>query len=366
MAFRAGIIGLPNVGKSSLFNALSAAGAVAANYPFATVDPNVARIPVPDARLDVLARIGGSAEVVPTTLDLHDIAGLVRGASKGEGLGNQFLGHIRSVDAVIHVVRAFEDPDVVHVEGGVDPVRDLDLIETELLLADLEVVERRREKAERQAKSARDEDKAELARVERLAELLDAGESLRRHEWDEEERRLIEELGLLTAMPMLVVANVGEDEIAEGDDAVPPALRAKAEAAGVEVIPLSAQVEAEVAVLDDPGEQQEFLEALGLHERGLDRLIRAGYGLLGLRTFFTVGPKEARAWTISAGTKAAQAAGVIHSDFERGFIRAETVSYEEYVELGGWNTAKEAGRIRAEGKEYEVQEGDVILFRFNV
>lgn len=364
MAFRTGIIGLPNVGKSSLFNALSAAGALAANYPFATVEPNTARVPVPDPRLDVLASIGGSAEIVPTSLEIVDIAGLVRGASKGEGLGNQFLGHIRTVDAVLMVLRCFEDADVVHVEGGVDPGRDFELIEIELALADLEVVARRRERLARQAKGGDAKLKEELAAVEGLAVRLEAG-SLRGVPLNDDERAVAMRLGLLTAKPMLLIANVDEAALADGDEAVPAAVRELAAAHGLDVIPVSAKVEAEIAGLPE-GERAEFLEALGLSERGLDRLIRSGYKLLDLITYFTVGPKEARAWTIPAGTRAPQAAGVIHSDFERGFIRAETCAYADFVALGGWNPAKEAGKVRAEGRDYVVQEGDILLFRFHV
>lgn len=365
MPFRAGIVGLPNVGKSSLFNALSAANALAANYPFATVDPNVARVPVPDPRLQVLMEVGGSAEAIPTTVDLVDIAGLVRGASKGEGLGNQFLGHIRAVDAVIHVVRCFADSDVVHVEGGIDPVRDFELIATELSLADLEVVERRRERTARSAKSGDAKMKAELVLLEELAAPLGEGVSLRGHGLSKEAAELASELGLLTSKPMLVVANVAEDTVGAGLAAVPEPLRDLVASLGLQLLPISAKVESEVAALN-PAERAEFLDALGLEERGLDKLVRAGYGLLQLRTYFTVGPKEARAWTIKAGTKAPQAAGVIHSDFERGFIRAETVSYDDFVACKGWSGAKDAGKVRAEGKDYVVQEGDILLFRFNV
>ncbi len=365
MPFRSGIVGLPNVGKSSLFNALSAADVLAANYPFATVDPNVARVPVPDPRLQTLCEVGGSAEIVPTTVDLVDIAGLVRGASKGEGLGNQFLGHIRAVDAVLHVVRCFDDGDVVHVEGGIDPVRDFELITTELVLADLEVVERRRERTAKSAKSGDARLKAELVALDELMAPLADGVGLRGRDVSKEANELAVELGLLTAKPMLVVANVSEDAVGAGLDAVPQALRDLVAAQGLTILPISAKVESEVASLD-PAERAEFLDALGLKERGLDKLIRAGYELLQLRTYFTVGPKEARAWTIEAGMKAPQAAGVIHSDFERGFIRAETVSYDDFVSCKGWSGAKEVGKVRSEGKDYVVQEGDVLLFRFNV
>ncbi len=364
MAFRAGIVGLPNVGKSSLFNALTAQDALAANYPFATVDPNIARVPVPDPRLDRLAKIGNSAEIVPTTLDLVDIAGLVRGASQGEGLGNQFLGHIRSVDAIVQVLRCFDDGDVVHVEGGIDPVRDFDLIETELQLADLEVVERRLDKTGRQAKSGDKALVAEAARLERLQTTLSAGSSLRQAGMDEDTAALAKELGLITALPLMLAANVGEDQLAEPDP-VPAGLTALAADLGVQVMAISAKVEGELAGLDED-ERADFLEALGLADTGLDRMIRAGYKLLQLNTYFTVGEKEARAWTISAGTLAPAAAGVIHSDFERGFIRAETVSYDDFVELGGWSGARDAGKVRSEGKDYVVNEGDVVLFRFNV
>lgn len=365
MALKTGIVGLPNVGKSSLFNALSAQKALAANYPFATVEPNVARVPVPDPRLDVLAKIGKSVNIVPTTLDLVDIAGLVRGASKGEGLGNQFLGHIRSVDAVLHVLRCFNDGDVVHVEGSVDAVRDFELIELELQLADLEVVDNRLDRTRKQAKSGDKKLAAQAELVEKIAAHLRAGQSLRTMPADAALREAFRELGLLTAKPLMLIANIDEGSITEGDAAIPAVVRELAQKHNVQVIPVSAKVEAEIAHLDD-AERQDFLDALGLKERGLNRVIRTGYGLLDLYTYFTVGEKETRAWTITKGMTAPQAAGVIHSDFERGFIRAEVVAYDDFVACNGWVGARDSGKQRSEGKEYVVQEGDVCLFRFNV
>lgn len=365
MALKTGIVGLPNVGKSSLFNALSAQKALAANYPFATIEPNVARVFVPDPRLGVLADIGKSANIVPTTLDLVDIAGLVRGASKGEGLGNQFLGHIRGVDAILHVLRCFNDDDVLHIEGSVDAVRDFELIELELQLADLDVVDGRLERMRKQAKSGDKKWATQAEAVEKIAAHLRAGQSLRTMPADVVLRNVFRELGLLTAKPLMLIANIDEAAIADGDAAIPPAIKKLAEQHNVQVIPVSAKVEAEIAHLED-GERQDFLEALGLQERGLNRVIRAGYELLDLNTYFTVGEKETRAWTITKGMTAPQAAGVIHSDFERGFIRAEVVAYDDFVACNGWAGARDSGKQRSEGKDYLVKEGDVCLFRFNV
>ena len=363
MGFKCGIVGLPNVGKSTLFNALTeSAAAQAANYPFCTIEPNVGEVPVPDPRLDRLATIAKSAQIVPTRLTFVDIAGLVRGASQGEGLGNQFLAHIREVDAIAYVLRCFEDNDVVHVEGRVDPIADAETIETELMLADLDSLERRLPILEKKIRGQDKEAKKTLALLERALVLLREGKPARLAAIEEDERAEFRTLGLLTAKPVLYVCNVDEASAATGNvhSARVEAL-AKAEGAGCLII--SAKIEAELAELS-PDERQAYLADLGLQEPGLNRLINEGYRLLGLITYFTAGPKEARAWTVPEGTRAPQAAGVIHTDFEKGFIRAETIAYDDYVALSGETGARDAGKLRLEGKDYVVKDGDVLHFRF--
>jgi ribosome-binding ATPase len=363
MGFKCGIVGLPNVGKSTLFNALTqTAAAAAANYPFCTIEPNVGEVPIPDPRLDALARIAKSAEVIPTRLTFVDIAGLVRGASKGEGLGNQFLAHIREVDAVAYVLRCFEDDDIIHVEGRVDPIADAETIETELMLADLESLERRVPILERKVRGQDAEAKKTLELVERALALLREGRPARLAETSDEERTAFRSLGLLTAKPVLYVCNVDEAAAATGN-AHSRRVEERASGEGAGCVVISAKIEAELAELD-AAERQTYLAALGLPEPGLNRLIREGYKLLGLITYFTAGPKEARAWTVTDGTRAPQAAGVIHTDFEKGFIRAETIPYDDYVALGGEAGARDAGKLRLEGKDYIVRDGDVLHFRF--
>lgn len=366
MGFNCGIVGLPNVGKSTLFNALTAtAAAEAANYPFCTIEPNTGRVGVPDDRLDALASIAQSAKIIPTQLEFVDIAGLVRGASKGEGLGNQFLGHIRSTDAIIHVLRCFEDDDITHVDGTVDPLRDMTTIETELLLADMESLERRIPALEKKAKSGDAETKALLSIMQKALKHLQDGHPAKTLDISKEELSYFQQLQLITAKPILYVCNVSEDEAATGN-AFTQQVYDHASKNHSQAVTISAAIEAEVATLESAEEQQDFLESLGLKETGLKQIIREGYKLLDLLTFFTIGPKEARAWTTHKGAKAPQAAGEIHTDFERGFICAETISYTDYIDNKGESGAKAAGKARLEGKDYLVQDGDVFHFRFNV
>ena len=363
MGIKCGIVGLPNVGKSTLFNALTKAGIAAANFPFCTIDPNVGVVPVPDPRLSALASIAKPLKIIPTTIEFVDIAGLVAGASKGEGLGNKFLAHIREVDAIAHVVRCFEHPDIVHVTGKIDPISDIETIDTELALADLESVDKALNRAERAAKA---NDKEAIARkpvLQKLAAGLNEGKVARSLGLDDEEKALVRDLFLLTLKPLMYIANVREDGFENNPHL--DAVRKRAQAEGAVVVPVCAAIEEELAQLDE-ADRGEFLESMGLSEPGLDRVIRAAYTLLGLQTYFTAGEKEVRAWTVKRGATAPQAAGVIHTDFEKGFIRAETVSFDDYTKYKGESGARDAGRLRLEGKEYRVQEGDVLHFRFNV
>ena len=363
MGIKCGIVGLPNVGKSTLFNALTKAGIAAANFPFCTIDPNIGVVPVPDPRLAALAGIAKPLKIIPTSIEFVDIAGLVAGASKGEGLGNKFLAHIREVDAIAHVVRCFEHPDIVHVAGRIDPIADIETIDTELALAELESVEKALNRAERAAKANDKEAMARKPVLQKLATGLDQGKSARSLGLDDDEKALVRDLFLLTLKPLMYIANVREDGFT--DNPLLDQVRVHAEAEGAEVVPVCAAIEEEMAQLED-ADRDEFLKDLGLDEPGLNRVIRAGYKLLGLQTYFTAGEKEVRAWQVKKGSTAPQAAGVIHTDFERGFIRAETIAYDDYIKYKGESGARDAGRLRLEGKEYVVQEADVLHFRFNV
>lgn len=363
MGFKCGIVGLPNVGKSTLFNALTQAGIEVANYPFCTIEPNVGVVPVPDSRLDKLAGIAGSEKIIPTTMEFVDIAGLVEGASKGEGLGNQFLSHIRETDAIAHVVRCFEDDDVIHVSGKTNPIADIEIINTELALADLATTERTLEKATKASRAGDKEEKAKKILFEKIRDHLDQGKPVHSMERDEQEQVLLRGTNLITAKPVMYIANVGEDGFKENEHLT--AVQKLADEEGAVTVAVCASIESEIALLEDD-EKKDFLEDMGLQEPGLNRVIFTGYKLLALQTFFTVGPKEARAWTLRKGSTAPQGAGRIHTDFEKGFIRAEVVSYDDYIAGNGEAGAKKAGKWRLEGKEYVMSEGDVVHFRFNV
>ncbi|MEM6811739.1 MAG: redox-regulated ATPase YchF [Pseudomonadota bacterium] len=367
MGFNCGIVGLPNVGKSTLFNALTAtAAAQAENFPFCTIEPNVGKVAVPDSRLEKISSIAASAKTIPAQLEFVDIAGLVKGASKGEGLGNQFLANIRETDAIIHVLRCFEDSDITHVDGSVDPLRDAETIETELLLADLESIDKQIANIERKAKGGDKEFKAQYEFMAQVKAVLDEGKSARVVEpSNPDEVRWMKQLGMLTAKPILYVCNVNEDDAAQGNEWTRQ-VDAMAKEQGASSVVICASIESEIAQLETNEEKQEFLSEMGLEEAGLDRIINAGYQLLGLQTYFTAGPKESRAWTVRKGVKAPEAAGVIHTDFEKGFIKAEVIAFDDYISLGGEQPAKEQGKMRQEGKDYDVLDGDIILFRFNV